>query len=636
HALSPSPSSLGPATSEIPAAVSVDASPAGIRDHVLDAYLATMDRFLDVQRNMMQSALASTAAPVAAERRFPLLGSVVSRTEGELVALRRFDLDEDLFLHDHAFGGKQVSMTDETLLALPVVPMTVSMEMCAEAALALCPGRVVVGMEAVRAYQWIDLEDGHATLRITGRRQDAADGLRVKVEVARLTEGTETGVRVAEGTVVLAEAYPAAEAATPLALEAERGYPYGAEDLYAGRMFHGPRFQGVVSLDRWGEQGTEATLRILPTADLFASTTDPDLIVDPQLLDAAGQIVGFWADEEHDYAALPFALEGLQRFADSPPPGTQVVAQARVRLLTDQQIRSDIDLVGPDGLLLARLTGWTNLCFPVPKPFNRPWASPRDATLGAGWPAMFDRLAVPAGFIARRMDLPATLMGPGAVMLRRAVVKLLLNRRERAIWADLRGSDRDRLDWLLRQAAAKECVRAFLEATHGIELYPADIEVVPGEHSRPVVTVPWARQLGRAPFVSVAHADGTAVAIAGDDGSCHGVGIALQRINPLDDAFDDLGLSSTEHDLLAALEPSHRHEWAVRLRCAKQAVGNALGTDLEHPSGLLADSLDLAAGGAIRLVTGRPPTSAFAASDAEPLTVRTIRDGDWIAAVAMW
>ena len=612
-----SPKSPAPAGGPAPVATTV---PTASGDHVLDAYLATMDRFLDVQRTMMQSALALAAAPAVAERRFPLLGSVVSRTEGELVALRRIDLDEDLFLHDHAFGGTRVSIVDETLLALPVVPMTVSMEMCAEAALALCPGRVVAGMEAIRAYQWIDLEDGHATLRITAQRQDAAGGVRVKVEVARLTEGTETGVRVAEGTVVLAEAYPAAEAAAPLELHGERGYPYGPEDLYAGRMFHGPRFQGVSSLDRWGERGTEATLRILPTADLFASTTDPDLVVDPQLLDAAGQIVGFWADEEHDYAALPFALEGLQRFADSPPPGTQVMGQARVRLLTDQQIRSDIDLIGPDGLLLARLTGWTNLCFPFSKPFNRPWASPRDATMGTPWPAMPDGAAVPPGFVARRMDLPPTLMGAGAAMLRRVVAKLLLNRRERAIWADLPGSDRDRFNWLLQQAAAKECVRTFLEATHGIELYPADIEVIPGEHGGPAVTIPWARQLGRLPFVSVAHSDGTVVAIAGDDGSCRGVGIALQRLGSLGSVAHP---GAGERDLLAAFHGPARQEWALRVSAALEAAAKATGVGLEDPAGLAAQSLD-AASGAVHVATG----------GAQILTVRTSRDGDWVAAVA--
>lgn len=33
----------------------------------------------------------------------------------------------------------------------------------------------------------------------------------------------------------------------------------------------------------------------LPTRNLFASTSDPTLITDPMLLDAAGQLVGFWA-----------------------------------------------------------------------------------------------------------------------------------------------------------------------------------------------------------------------------------------------------------------------------------------------------------------------------------------------------
>ncbi len=154
------------------------------REQVMRAYLDTMDRFLDVQRHTMRALLGGGIAPAQPGPgvSLPLLGSVTSVTPGqELVAVRRSSLEEDLFLADHTFG-REVSLTDEALVALPVVPFTIGMEMLAEAASALHPGHVVVGMRDVRAYQWIALDEGRATLRLVARRDPATDGRENRVE----------------------------------------------------------------------------------------------------------------------------------------------------------------------------------------------------------------------------------------------------------------------------------------------------------------------------------------------------------------------------------------------------------------------------------------------------------------------
>ncbi|MGB6228368.1 MAG: acyltransferase domain-containing protein, partial [Pseudonocardiaceae bacterium] len=212
---------IRPAKTETGNGAAEPALPRG-REEVMQAYLATMDRFLDVQRSIIDTpppAGDPLPAPTA-ELRFPFLGSVVSRVDGEeLVAIRRLDVDEDLYLHDHTFG-RQISLTDESLLALAVVPFTVSMEMLAEAAAALCPGQLVVGMRDVRGHQWIGLDEGHATLRLVARRDPTGDGREVKVELRRLSEdataGSQAGTLVFEGVVCFADSYPTPPALTPL------------------------------------------------------------------------------------------------------------------------------------------------------------------------------------------------------------------------------------------------------------------------------------------------------------------------------------------------------------------------------------------------------------------------------------
>jgi hypothetical protein len=80
----------------------------------------------------------------------PLVGGIVAFEPGRrLLSRRALDPEEDRFLLDHTLGGR-VSVTDPTLTALPVMPFTMTLEMAAEAAALLEPGRRLVGMRDAR------------------------------------------------------------------------------------------------------------------------------------------------------------------------------------------------------------------------------------------------------------------------------------------------------------------------------------------------------------------------------------------------------------------------------------------------------------------------------------------------------
>ena len=55
-------------------------------------------------------------------------------------------------------------------MALPVVPLTISMEMLAEAATALLPNKLLLGMKDIRAYRWIALDENRLTLELIAKR----------------------------------------------------------------------------------------------------------------------------------------------------------------------------------------------------------------------------------------------------------------------------------------------------------------------------------------------------------------------------------------------------------------------------------------------------------------------------------
>ncbi len=484
------------------------------------------------------------------------------------------------------------------------------MELLAEAAAAtLCPGHVVVGVRHVRAHQWIALDDGPVTLRVVARR--AGSDREVTVELQRLgdgdSDGSQTGTRMVEGTVVLADRYPAPpEVAPTLTLRGERPCRQAGTSLYADRMFHGPRFQGVVSLDRWGEDGISATMTTLPTGDLFAGIPEPTLLTDPQLLDAAGQLVGFWALEHHNRgsAFFPFGLDELQLFGPPPSAGTPVTGRARISTVGDAQLRSDLDLVGPDGRLLARLTGWANHRLDLSEPLARLGISPRDASLATPWPALTAR-SPGAVACCPIDDLP---LGPHRRIWERALAQIVLNRRERAAWSRLAGSGRHRSEWLLGRVAAKDAVRALLRSTSGVAVCPADVEIVEEPDGSLLAEGPWTQA---SPVVSLVARDGAAMAVAGH---CRGIGVALEHL-----ASDETDRAPA-HPLIAALDEPLRAEWALRLRCAGEA---ALALGGKPAASLVVADLDTTTG------------TVLLTSGSERRTVQTARRGDWIAALAL-
>jgi phosphopantetheinyl transferase/acyl carrier protein len=165
----------------------------------------------------------------------------------------------------------------------------------------------------------------------------------------------------------------------------------------------------------------------------------------------------------------------------------------------------------------------------------------------------------------------------------------------------MRAVEKRRHEWLLGRCVAKEAVRLLLERDLDLHLSPEEIEIVPDPYGRPLVSycdvaqasacsgtsVPPRRTevrrctLKRAPqpTISIAHSQGTAVALAVLDPEAL-VGIDLESLTHRRGDFEAIAFSPDERRLLAALPRDLRDEWALRMWCAKEAVGKALGRGL--------------------------------------------------------
>jgi phosphopantetheine--protein transferase-like protein len=530
---------------------------------------------------------------------FPFLGSVTSFTPGqELVSYRDIDLDEDLFLHHHTLG-RTVSGVDDQLTALPVVPLTISMEMVAEAAAALVPGQLIIGMRNIRAHRWIALDRSSVTVRLTARAIESSPH-EVQVRIDEVFGSAEANTvadgPILEGSVVFGDRYPDPPPVSAVPLQAERASTWSPNHLYAEGMFHGPSFQGVVSVDRWGEDGTEATLKVLATEHFFRSHPNPHFLIDPVLLDAAGQLVGFWAMERLERVpnAFPYRVEALHIYGPNLPAGEHAQCRARVAMIGETLTRSDIDVIGPDGRLFAQLVGWEDRLFDVPQRFDHLVFNVRDTVVSTAWSAPVARFEMPEAVSCCLLDgISPELLEAHEQIWQKALAHLILSRRERDEWQNLKGPARRRHEWLLGRVAAKDAVRLFLKDRHTMDVYPADVEITRGEHGQPLLRGPWADALDRPPVISLAHANGTAVAIVGDGDRCTGIGIDVECLGRVGAGFETAAFTASERDLLASLHASGQEEWLLRLWCSKEAVAKATGLGLAgEPSGLNVQSAD--------------------------------------------
>ena len=552
-------------------------------------------------------------------------GRTLSHTPGqEVVVVCDILPEEHLYLVDHCFDPVG-SDWDPDRQGLYFVPMTVSVALMAEVAAILGPASKVVGAKNIQASKWIGVEKGgpKITIAVTARR---SDDQHVFVSIAHHQPDRQPGApteALAEGTIVLAPDYPAAPEEEAFELVNARTPQSTGPGLYATRrMFHGPRFQGIASLDAMGDDGLLAQLDTLPRHNLIRSNPDPAFHLDPCLLDAAGQLVGYWPIEycQEGFVLFPIRIQELKLFRPPLPPGQRSTCQMRIKSLSHHQLKADLDVIAPDGKVWMRILGWEDWRFYWPKGFYEFWRFPNkgengthlDFRLPEGWPDVECRKLDPFGEIDKSM-------------WENLWAHIILSQRELTEYRSIedRGS---RASWICERAVTKDTVRMWVRSQAGRELYPADVEISNGD-GRLTVAGPWQHEV-QVPDVSIARHGALTVAAAG---RC-GLGVEIEPVVPGSIGSESGLLSPPELALLPDNGPQ-RDEWLARACCAKKAAAKALGIPVEDSGrvkDLVISSLDVERG-EVNVVR----RSAKGQDQPLEMVIPSVRDGDNIIALAV-
>ncbi len=502
------------------------------------------------------------------DRSLPVLGQhakVVRHIPGqELVIHRPLNFEQDPYIVDHTFVYAPVRHVRENI---PVVPMTMTMELVAEAAGLLCPGLGLIGYEDLRASRWISLEDVDETiLEITARvlDEDAETGAK-RVDVLLEYGGKRAfSVKVLFGAAYKHEIHLEAPDLTDAG-----PWPFGFEEAYGKRRcFHGPLFQTLVSLDQCTENAASCTLIAAPKHNLFGELTEPTMLIDPCLFDACGQAVGLFC-QIYDWCVLPTAVDRIEIYGPMPPAGTLCPLWLQVTEMNAETnvMRCNMILGDGSGGILAQFYNWTDWMFY--------WS-----------PKLHDFLCEPhLNFVSTELQLPSMPADAVCTWLSKeeaSAVKFdwfprtALSRGElQELRAMSKRAEQQR--YLLSRLVIKDAARVWNQRQFGDRMrQTVEMELNHDDQGRPYLTM--ITEDTPLPEVSLSHSDNVAIAVA----SQIPLGIDLERADrDVTEILPNFATDDEQAALTALSDSDGDITWPVRLWCAKEAASKSLGTGLQ-------------------------------------------------------
>jgi phosphopantetheinyl transferase len=313
--------------------------------------------------------------------------------------------------------------------------------------------------------------------------------------------------------------------------------------------------------------------------NLIAGTLSPAFLVDPVILDAAGQVVAFWSQERLTPHGdiFPFRMTALKCYRPPSPEGTKLDCRVFAYHVDEREIRSHIEIVGVGGELHYRIEGWHDRRFTLPRSLWDLRVSAGATMAGRIWTS-----GPPDAVCVSVEDFTDELLASSHGIWLKTVAALVLGPAERKQWQALSGAvPRRRHDWLRGRCAAKDAVRHLVKLKRGVELKAADVEILPDTFGKPCVSGPWTRELGIQPAVSLTHTTEKAVAIAAEDAAVL-LGIDVEDLTVERNDWARLAFEPAEIEHAPGHDAHAKREWLLRMWCAKEAAGKALGRGLSH------------------------------------------------------
>ncbi|MGL4461173.1 MAG: SDR family NAD(P)-dependent oxidoreductase, partial [Planctomycetia bacterium] len=277
--------------------------------------------------------------------------SGVGRPPMDVVLERELSLDRCPVLRSHVLGGRAV------------VPVALMVEWMGHAALHGAPGFVFLGVDGLRVYRGLSVDDGAVvSLTLRAGKPTTKDGATtVAVELRSRTRDREIVHTAA--SVVLGKSLPAAPAATVAA--PKKADPRSVADAYQNVLFHGPDLQGIAELLGCDAGGVAGRVRPAPLpAEWQRQPWRQGWIAEPLALDGAFQLMILWTAAERGAPSLPTSFASYRQYRRVfPTEGVTIRAAVRAdgRSASTKgygTVKAEIEFLDDAGRLVARMEGY--------------------------------------------------------------------------------------------------------------------------------------------------------------------------------------------------------------------------------------------------------------------------------------
>jgi len=133
-------------------------------------------------------------------------------------------------------------------------------------------------------------------------------------------------------------------------------YAPGSKKIYqAGRLFHGPRLQGIESVEACDDQGIVATVASAPKpGQWMQKPLRSNWLADPLALDVAFQLMILWSLEQLGAGSLPTRVGRYRQYRQRFPEQDARIVIA-IKQHSEHQALADIEFLDHEGELVARI-----------------------------------------------------------------------------------------------------------------------------------------------------------------------------------------------------------------------------------------------------------------------------------------
>ncbi|MBU6452351.1 MAG: polyketide synthase dehydratase domain-containing protein [Cyanobacteria bacterium REEB67] len=606
-----------------------------ISEEVMRSYIQSSDIGDDSLPEQAQSADDDAYSAEILDRPFLRRARLEYGAENTEMYLN-LDLATDLYLLDHAIGGV-VSTLRRTRVHL--VPLMVTLEIMAEAALAHVQWGMPVRVQQVRAFRRIVVD--HQGLML----QAIASGDADKASVI-LVDAAEPEIVYATAEFVFADLYSdhpnhdrppqhTADGSAPTNLT-RREKLYNSGPL---SMFHGPLMQAVLELERVGHRSVSGRALAGSARGWLANAPqDANFLLHPLLLDNASQFVLFLLYEKglSATALLPFLIEAVDLCQAPDDLEKEVQVTAILPTLSERATEANLEVINQDRLAI-KISGINSRRVILSPLWEEFVGDPVRSFLGQSM-AINDSLA-DRGII---MQVTRACLPDDDVILEWCL-DYILTRSEQVIWREKSRTKKRKIDWLLGRIAAKEAVRKLVLKHCGVALGPHDVEIIKQAGGAPVAIIggqtgpngrhEFAHLKLPAILVSISHTDKIAVAFAvladsPADGPAGVVpGIDAEVVREYEPSFASTFLKPHELQYLASCPSEKLNTEVTRLWSAKEALFKACNGAVEMSSFALITPNPVPGSDRIVMAGGEPSqaTTAYVSTDADLVIAYTLR-----------